>query len=336
MMKKGLLCFLVLFAGMVQTLILNNTMQAALLPNIVRLDKRFDSIVAQNAILEKLADGFGWVEGPVWNRSRNYLLFSDVANNQIKRWQSSVVTVFLKRSGYTGEKAFTGTEPGSNGLSFDAEGRLVFCQHGDRKISRLEKDGSRTTLVERFQEKRLNSPNDLIFHSNGDLYFTDPPFGLPKSFEDTGKELDFQGVYRYSKDGKLDLVEKDLKGPNGIAFSPDEKKLYVSDPIEGYWFVFDVKSDGSVQNKKVFLDSRNLSKNGPGGPDGLKVDQSGNIFGAGPGGLYVISSDGSILGRFDFGVPIGNCAWGEDGSTLFITANTALYRIRLNTKGIGF
>ncbi len=184
--------------------------------------------------------------------------------------------------------------------------------------------------------KRLNSPNDLVFKSNGDLYFTDPPFGLPGTFDDPNKELEYQGIYRFSKKGTLTLLSKELTGPNGIVFSPDERQLYVSDPILSGWFVFDVKEDGSLANKRVLLDGRSLVKNGPGGPDGMKVDRRGNIFGAGPGGLYIIAPDASILGRFHFGVPVGNCAWGEDGSTLFITANTALYRIRLHTKGAGF
>jgi gluconolactonase len=168
------------------------------------------------------------------------------------------------------------------------------------------------------------------------MYFTDPPFSLPKSFDDPNKELEFQGVYRFSKNGTLTLLTQELRGPNGIAFSPDEKKLYVSDSTGATWFVFDVRDDGSIENKRLLLDSNRQKKHGPGGPDGMKVDRRGNIFGAGPGGLYIISADGSVLGRFDFGVPIGNCAWGEDGSTLFITANTALYRIRLTTKGTGF
>jgi gluconolactonase len=306
-------------------------------PLIVRLDSRLDAIVPEDAVLEKIADGFSWLEGPVWNRYEDFLLFSNVPDNEVLKWKSGeAVSVFLKPSGYTGKEPFAGKEPGSNGLSFDPQGRLVFCQHGDRKISRLEKNGSHTTLVDRYQGKRLNSPNDVVFKSNGDMYFTDPPFGLPKSFDDPNKELEFQGVYRMSKDGTLTVLTKELKGPNGIAFSPDERKLYVSDPAGSAWFVFDVKTDGTIANKHLLLDSNDQKKNGPGGPDGMKVDVRGNIFSAGPGGLYIIAPDGAVLGRFDLGVPTGNCSWGEDGSTLFITANTALYRIRLTTKGIGF
>jgi len=305
-------------------------------PQIVRLDPRFEKIVPNDAKVEKVAEGFMWAEGPVWNRANGYLLFSDVPNNSIIKWKAGEgVSVFLKPSGYTGTESFTGREPGSNGLTFDSEGRLVFCQHGDRRISRLEKGGTRTTLVDKFQGKRLNSPNDLVFKSNGDLYFTDPPFGLPKSFDDPKKELPFQGVYRLSRAGKLTLLTMEVKAPNGIAFSPDEKKLYVADSARALWFAFDVKPDGTLSTGRVLFDGLEQSKGRPGVADSLKVDIHGNIFAAAPGGLYIIASDGSLLGRFDLGTATGNCAWGEDGSTLFITSNSILYRIRLTTKGAG-
>ena len=305
-------------------------------PAIVRLDPRLDQIVPANAELEKIVDGFTWVEGPVWNRSGNYLLFSDVPGNQIIKWKAEErASVFLKSSGYSGTQPFTGREPGSNGLTFDKEGRLVFCQHGDRSISRLEKNGTRTTLVDNYEGKRLNSPNDLIYKTNGDLYFTDPPYGLPKTFDDPEKELPFQGVYRLSRDGKLTLLTTEVKAPNGIAFSPDEKKLYVSDSARAAWFAFDVKKDGTLSPGKILFDGAEVSKGRLGAPDGLKVDAFGNIFSAAPGGLFIIAPDGTLLGRFDLGTPTGNCAWGEDGSTLFITSNTRVYRIRLRTRGVG-
>jgi gluconolactonase len=305
-------------------------------PAIVRLDPRLDGIVPLDALPEKLAEGFSWAEGPVWNRTGGFLLFSDVPNNSIIKWKpGDGPSVFLQPSGYTGKEPFTGKEPGSNGLTFDSQGRLVFCQHGDRRISRLEKDGSKTILVDNYQGKRLNSPNDLVFKSNGDLYFTDPPFGLPKSFDDPQKELPFQGVYRFSRDGKLTLLTTEVKAPNGIAFSPDEKKLYVADSARALWFVFDVKSDGTLSPGKILFDGTEQAKGRPGVADSLKVDTEGNIFAAAPGGLFVIAPDGTLLGRFDLGTATGNCAWGEDGSTLFITSNAILYRIRLSTKGAG-
>ena len=305
-------------------------------PAIVRIDSRLDQIVPPEAELEKIADGFGWAEGPVWNQQEKFLLFSDVPNNRIIKWKAGEGTsVFLQPSGYSGAEPFTGREPGSNGLTFDKEGRLVFCQHGDRRISRLEKDGTRTTLVDTYEGKRLNSPNDLIFKSNGDLYFTDPPFGLPKAFDDPKKKLPFQGVYRLSSKGKLTLLTAQVKAPNGIAFSPDEKKLYVADSARAFWFVFDVKKDGTLSPGKVLFDGTELSKGRPGVADSLKVDVFGNIFAAAPGGLFILAPDGTLLGRFDLGTATGNCAWGEDGSTLFITSNTLVYRLRLKTRGVG-
>lgn len=303
---------------------------------IVRLDPQFDRIVPANAKLEKIADGFTWTEGPVWNRIGKFLLFSEVPKNSIHKWEPKKgVSLFLSPSGYHGTEPFTGREPGSNGLTYDWEGRLVFCQHGDRRISRLEKDGSQTTLVDRYEGKRFNSPNDLVFKSNGDLYFTDPPFGLPKSYDDPAKETPFQGVYRLSRDGKVTLLTTELKAPNGIGFSPDETKLYVADSGRGLWYVFDVKPDGTIGPGKVHFDGTEQSKGRPGVADSLKIDIHGNIFGAAPGGLFVISPEGKLLGRLDFGTPTGNCAWGEDGSTLFIASNTAIYRIRLTTTGAG-
>jgi len=306
-------------------------------PKIVRLDPRFDVLVPKDAVIEKLADGFSWVEGPAWNRAGGFLLFSDIPNNAVMKWKDGEgISLFLKPSGYTGKEPFTGREPGSNGLTFDPNGRLVLCEHGDRRIARLETDGSKTTLVDRYQGKRINSPNDVIFKSNGDMYFTDPPFGLPKSFDDPNRELDFCGVYLMSTDGKLTLLTKELKAPNGIAFSPDEKILYVSDSGQRRWMAFDVKDDGTIANGRVLLDGSQLGKDKPGVPDGLKVDQYGNVIGGGPGGIYFIAPDGTLLGMLDFGVATGNCTWGEEGSTLFITSNTAIYRIKLNTKGAGF
>jgi gluconolactonase len=308
-------------------------------PIVNRLDSRFDALVPPRATLEKIADDHGWAEGPLWVRDGGYLLFSDVVENTIYRWkQGEGERIFLQPSGYSGSAAFTGPEPGSNGLAVDPLGRLVFCQHGDRRISRREADGQLTVLVDRFQGKRINSPNDLVFKSNGDLYFTDPPFGLPGTFKDAARELTFQGVYRLARDGKLTLLTSELSAPNGIAFSPDERTLYVSnaDRQRLVWMAFEVKSDGSLGNSRVLYDGTSTLAGRRGTADGMKVDAGGNIFGAGPGGVYVFAPDGGILGWFDFGGNVGNVAWGEDGSTLFITANAAVYRIRLTTRGAGW
>jgi gluconolactonase len=306
---------------------------------IIRLDPRFDQLVADDAPLEKIADGFSWVEGPVWNRAGGYLLFSDIPSNAVFKWREGEgVSRFLTASGYTGSTPFEGKEPGSNGLTFDAAGRLVLCQHGDRRIARLEDDGRTTPLVDRFEGKRINSPNDLVFKSNGDLYFTDPPFGLAKGFDDPGKEVVFQGVYRLSTDGRLTLLIKDIKAPNGLAFSADEKTLYVSDvdPMRSAWLAYDVKADGTLANGRVVVDATPWRKDPFFGPDGLKIDKDGNLFGARPGGISVFSPDGTHLGSIETGGLTSNLAWGSDGSTLFITAGSTVYRIKLKTKGAVF
>ncbi len=306
---------------------------------IERLDPRLDKLVPADAKLEKLADGFTWVEGPVWHRKGQYLLFSDIPKNSVFKWKDGEgVSLFLNPSGYTGSTPFEGPEPGSNGLTFDSAGRLVFGQHGDRRIARLESDGRKTTLADRYEGKRINSPNDLVYKSTGDLYFTDPPFGLPKAFDDPSKELPFQGVYRLATDGTLTLLIKDIKAPNGIAFSPDEKTLYVSDvdPKRAAWLAYDVKEDGTVTNGRVFFDATRWRKDPYFGPDGIKIDKQGNLFGARPGGISVFAPDGTHLGSIETGGPTSNMTWGEDGSVLYVTGGPAIYRIKLSTKGMGF
>ncbi len=305
---------------------------------IVRLDPRFDKLVPKGAKLEKIADGFTWVEGPVWNRQDQALLFSDIPANTVFKWKEGQgARPFLTPSGYTGTAPFSGKEPGSNGLTLDANGKLVLCKHGDRQIARLEAGGAFTVLVDRYHGHRINSPNDLVFKSNGDLYFTDPPFGLPKAFDDPDK-APIQGVYRVSRDGAVTLLIADVKAPNGIAFSPDEKILYVSDvdPKRAAWLAYDVKPDGTVANGRVFFDATRWRKDPFFGPDGFKIDQDGNLFGARPGGISVLAPDGTHLGDIETGQPTSNVAWGEDGRTLFVTGGSVLYRIRLATKGAGY
>lgn len=306
---------------------------------IERLDSRLDKLIPRDAVIEKLAEGFRWTEGPVWIPGRRVLLFSDIPNNAIIQWsESGGARVFLKPAGYTG-KASRGGEPGTNGLTLDREGRLVMCQHGDRRIVRVEKDGSWTTLADKFQGKRFNSPNDLVFKSNGDLYFTDPPYGLPQGANDPARELDFCGVYRLASDGAVTLLTDRMTRPNGIGFSPDEKTLYVaqSDPEKAVWMAFPVKPDGTLGEGRVFFDATAwVRRKLPGLPDGLKVDRHGNLFATGPGGVNVFAPDGTFLGRINTGVPTANCRFGDDGSTLYITANTWLCRVRTTTRGLEF
>jgi gluconolactonase len=312
--------------------------QSTAFGTIDRKDPRFDKLIPKDAKLEKLADGFDWSEGPVWVRDGGYLLFSDIPRNSVMKWKEGAgISLYLKPSGYTGVVDY-GAEPGSNGLALDAQGRLTSCEHGDRRVSRMEKEGGKKTLVDSFEGKRLNSPNDLIYKSNGDLYFTDPPYGLPKNVDDPRKELDFQGVYRVSKNGEVTLLTKELSRPNGIGFSPDEKTLYVanSDPAKAIWMAYEVKSDGTLGKGRVFFDATPWVGKKKGLPDGFKVDAQGNLFASGPGGIHVFAADGTHLGSIDTGEATSNCAFGDDGTTLYITADMFLCRIRTGTKGLGF
>ncbi|HEY7158928.1 MAG TPA: SMP-30/gluconolactonase/LRE family protein [Gemmataceae bacterium] len=315
------------------------------LGTIERLDPAFDKLIGPDAKLEVLATGHVWAEGPVWvPRDGGFVLFSDIPPNRIYKWQEGKgESIFMEPSGGTGKDAPTLNEPGSNGLLIDPEGRLVLMEHGDRRVSRLDKwDGkSKTTLADRYMGKRLNSPNDGVFKSNGDLYFTDPPYGRAlresKGGEEfPGRDLDFCGVYRLSKDGKLTLLTKEMSKPNGIAFSPDEKTLYVanSDPKRPIWMAFPVKDDGTLGEGKVFFDATKLAGKGrPGLPDGMKVDAKGNLFATGPGGVLVLTPEGKHLGTIATGVKTANCNWGGDGSVLYVTADKALTRIQTKTKG---
>lgn len=300
---------------------------------VFRADPALDSIVSSSAKIEKLADGFTFTEGPIWVHD-GYLLFSDIPNNVIRKWTADGgVTEFLQPSGYDGTDAPEGYI-GSNGLTLDAEGRLIVCQHGNRRIIRSEEDGSSTVLVDKFKGKRLNSPNDLVYHSDGSLYFTDPPYGLLKQDEDPAKELDFNGIYRLEA-GKLQLLSKELTRPNGLGLSPDEQQLYVanSDPDRKIWMRYDVQPDGSLANGRVFYDASGETEDGL--PDGLKVDQAGNLYCTGPGGVWVFSPEGKHLGTIKPPETPANCAWGgADGKTLYMTAVTGLYRIKLNVAGI--
>ena len=312
---------------------------AAPVRSIERKDPKFDALIAPDAKVEELAGGFKWSEGPVWDKKHAQVLFCDIPNNMIYKWSDKEgLKEFLKPSGYTGSEPFTGSEPGSNGLAFHKDGHLVLCQHGDRRVSKLV-DGKFVTLADKFEGKRLNSPNDLVYHTNGDLYFTDPPYGLPGQMKDPKKELDFQGVYRLKPTGELTLMTKVMSRPNGIGLSPDNKTLYVanSDPEKANWMSFPVKEDGTLGEGKPFFDSTDMVKaKKPGLPDGLKVDQQGNIWATGPNGVFVFDAMGKHLGSIITNDKTANCGFGDDGSTLYITANDKLIRIKTKVKGLGF
>lgn len=323
---------------------------AKTLGSVQVLDPALRELLGPDPVMEVLASGFDWSEGPVWVpdvrrvtdriprgwSGGGFLLFSDVPSNTVYRWSAADgVSVFRRPSGYTGAVP-RGGEPGSNGLTTDEEGRLVLCQHGDRRVGRLERDGRHVTLAERFDGKRFNSPNDVVFRSNGDLYFTDPPYGLVQNVDDPAKEIPFQGVYRVTPAGQVTLLVDSISRPNGLAFSPDEKTLYVacSDPKRAVWMAYDVRPDGTLANERVFFDATAMvGRENPGLPDGLKVDRKGNLFATGPGGVLIFSPAGRHLGTLRTGVPTANCAWGEDGRTLYITADMHLVRVRTRTAG---
>ena len=307
------------------------------LGTIERLDPALDALLPNGAVIEKLAEGFDWSEGPVWMPG-GQLLFSDVPLNTIFKWEENKgVAIFLQPSGYTGTLP-RGGEPGSNGLTHDKQGRLIACQHGDRRVARWE-NGKFVSVADRYEGKRFNSPNDVVVKSNGDIYFTDPPYGLVKNMDDPAKEIPFQGVYRVSAtDGKVTLLTGEVTRPNGLAFSPDEGILYVasSDPDKAIWMSYPVKADGTLGTGRVFFDTTSTVKTKKGLPDGLKVDQRGNLWATGPGGVLIISSQGKHLGTLATGEATANCAWGDDGSTLYITADMYLCRIKTKTKGAGW
>ena len=327
---------------------------AAMSPSAVdmkveRLDPGLDSIVPAKPVLEKVATGpgFKWTEGPVWIPA-GYLLFAEIPSNSIRKWTpGGGVSVFMQPSGYKGSAPFTGPEPGSNGMTLDSHGRLTVAGHAQRDVWRLEEmepTAQVTVLADSYQGKRLNSPNDLAYKSNGDLYFTDPPYGLPTLDKDPTKQLQINGVYRIpgavsQKPGappnraQLQLLVKDLPRPNGICFSPDEKYLYVnnSEPKK-LWMRYTVQADGTLTDGKVFFDATSDTR--PGAPDGQKVDKQGNLYSAGPGGVWIFSPEGKHLGTLDIPERVGNVAWGgADHKTLYVAASSSIYRITLKVPG---
>lgn len=316
---------------------------------VQKLDPALDDIVPGGATLDRIATGFNkWTEGPVWTRDGS-LMFAEIPANNIVRWvPGQGARVFMHPSGYEGQAPFKGPEPGSNGMTLDPDGRVSVAGHARRNVWRLESlspDAQITVLADSFQGKKLNSPNDLVYKSDGSLYFTDPPYGLPtQSDNDPQKELKVNGVYRIpaarqQKPGAppnraaLQLVIKDLARPNGIAFSPDEKFLYIAESSRNVWLRYRVNPDGTVGDGTLFLDAS--SDKTPGGPDGIRVDKKGNLYGSGPGGVWIISPEGKHLGTIKVPERVSNVAWGDsDGKTLYITASSSVFRIKLNVPGV--
>ena len=323
---------------------------AAVPMKVERLDPALNLIVPAQPVLEKVvtSPGFKWTEGPVWI-SAGYLLFAEIPSNSIRKWvPGQGASIFMQPSGWKESTPYSGPEPGSNGMTLDSHGRLTVAGHAQRDVWRLEQmdpKAQATILADSYQGKRLNSPNDLVYKSDGTLYFTDPPYGLPKQDSDPTKQLAFNGVYRLPgalthkpgtapDRGQLQLLIKDLPRPNGIAFSPDEKYLYVnnSEPKK-LWMRYTVKPDGTLTDAKLFFDATSDTR--VGAPDGMKVDQKGNVYSAGPAGVWIFSPEGQHLGTLDIPERVGNVAWGgADHKTLYITASTSVYRIRLNIPGV--
>lgn len=298
-------------------------------PSIQRLDPGLDALLAEDVPIEILGDGYKWTEGPVWDREAARLLFCDIPNNVIHAWSAEDGTrVFMKPSGYTGVADY-GTEPGANGLAFDSAGRLLLCEHGDRRVSVLTKDCGKMTVADRYEGKRFNSPNDLVLHSTGGIFITDPIYGLPKKEQDPTREMDFCGVFRIAPDGTVHLITKEIERPNGIGLSPDEKTLYIANSYKPrpYIFAMQLKIDGSAAEMRTFFDTSKLD--GPGAPDGMKVDAQGNVWATGPGGLLVISPEGKLLGRVLTHRATANVAFGgQDGKSVFLAAHDRILHFK--------
>lgn len=308
------------------------------MPKIEIIDEALNTVLNTDAIIEILTpETFGWSEGPVWVEEHQMVLFTDVPNNKVYKWSdANGLEVYLNPSGNTGIEE--GAKEGANGLLLNAEGQLVLCQHGDRRVSIMDApldapESKFIPIVTKYDGKKFSSPNDAAYHKNGDLYFTDPPYGLNDGFDESPrKQIDFNGVYKVDKEGKVTVIDKELTRPNGIAFSPDFLKLYVanSDPKNAIWKVYDVDVDGNTSNGKVFGDVTSLvGDDNPGLPDGLRVDDNGNLFATGPGGVFVISSEGTHLGTINTGKATANCTFNVDKSVLYMTVKDQLMRVKI-------
>ena len=336
--------FAIVFLGILAGLVAACNTQSPVAPKIesagtvVRLDPALDALVPIDAVVEKVADGFGFIEGPVWMPGpQGRILFSDIPANTVYSWsEESGTEVFLQP--VKPDDSETGAVGGSNGLALDTRGRLVLCEHGNRRIARMENDGSRTTLTDNYNDKRLNSPNDIVFHSTGAAFFTDPPYGLEGQDEDPAKEQPFNGIYRLDVDGTVTLLSAGQTRPNGIGLSPDERTLYVANsdpPLNPLLMAYTVLDDLTLGQAAVFYDASELTgETYNGTPDGLTLDRSGNVYASGPGGVLIFNAQGKHLGTIELNEVAANVGWGDDGKTLYITASTSLYRIKLSAEGL--
>ncbi len=329
--------YLLLFCTLLIFFPLATQAQPGDLEKIYRLDPKLDRVVPLGSQVEKVAGGFKFSEGPVWVKSGGYLLFSDIPNNVIHKWHPTEgLTIFIQKSGYTGSEE-RGGEKGSNGLTLDAQQNLIVCQHGDRTLASMDlaKEKPTKILADSYMGKKFNSPNDAVVAKDGSIFFTDPPYGLINGVESPDKELSFQGVY-HLKNGILTLIDSTFSRPNGIALSPDEETLYVANSGPNrddiYWARFK-KKNGEFGKKQMFFDGKELD--GKGNPDGMKVDIEGNLYCTGPDGVVIFDAKGKHLGTISFPEVATNCAFGgEDGKTLFVTAQSGLYKIKLGVEGV--
>lgn len=302
---------------------------------IERYSPKLDAIIQKDPPIELIMDGFDWCEGPLWIEKEQMLLVSDVSQNTIYKWtRSNGKEIFLKPSGYT-QSIPRGGEMGSNGLALSNDDKLLICQDGDRRISIMDATFKSPkplfiTLAQDYEGKKFNSPNDIAVARNGAIYFTDPPYGLEKNMADPLKELPYQGVFKLSKSGKVSLLTDSISRPNGIALFPDQKTLLIanSDSRKPYWYLYDISKKG-LKNGRIFFDARPFVKTGKGMPDGLKIDSKGNVFASGPGGIWIFSKTGEVLGKIKVSPVASNCALSEDETTLFITADDHVLRVQL-------
>jgi len=311
------------------------TKEAKTAGTIERIDSELDEIVSKDAKVEIIAEGFTWSEGPLWIEDQKMLLFSDVPENKVFKWtEETGAELYLTPSGFTGDST-TSNERGANGLTLDDEGNLVLCQHGDRRVAIMDAplDSPKavyTTLADRFEGKRFNSPNDVVMR-NYNFYFTDPPYGLGKGVDDSKKEIPFQGVYCAFADGKTKVLVDSLTRPNGIAFSPNGKYLFIanSDPEKAKWYQYELNDSSEVVSGKVFYDATSSTATEKGLPDGMKVDSKGNIYASGPGGVWIFNSSGKVLGKVKLTEAASNTALSSDEKTLFITNDMYVLRVKL-------